>query len=88
MKQSGRNLEMVIQFRGSKSATVKDVVDMRKFVSMELAHLYRRLDEQFQSTRLGQADILERLQSMKLEPADALSRESAVSCSSRRQVAM
>lgn len=29
-------LEMVIQFRGSKAATVKDVVDMRKFVSMEL----------------------------------------------------
>merc|ERR1711865_978371 len=36
-------LEMVIQFRGSKAATVKDVVDMRKFVSMELEHLEARM---------------------------------------------
>lgn len=36
-------LEMVLQFRGSKAATVKDVVDMRKFVSMELEHLEARM---------------------------------------------
>eukprot|EP00971_Amphidinium_carterae_P062307 1233432-Amphidinium_carterae.1 len=29
-------LAMVVQFRGSKPATVKDLVDMRKFVSSEL----------------------------------------------------
>jgi len=36
-------LEMVVQFRGTKSATVKDIVDMRKFVSMELSSLEDRL---------------------------------------------
>jgi len=37
-------LDTVVQFRGSKAATVKDVVDMRKFVSMELSSLEARLD--------------------------------------------
>lgn len=36
-------LNMVIQFRGAKACTVKDVVDMRKFVSMELSVLESKL---------------------------------------------
>jgi len=33
-------VEMVAQFRGSKTATVKDIVDLRKFVSMEVLSLW------------------------------------------------
>jgi len=40
-------LDTVIQFRGSKAATVKDVVDMRKFVSMELSSLEARLKTRY-----------------------------------------
>lgn len=36
-------MEVVLQFRGSNTATVKDVVDMRMFVSKELANLEVRL---------------------------------------------
>eukprot|EP00928_Gymnodinium_smaydae_P036619 TRINITY_DN25566_c0_g1_i3.p1 TRINITY_DN25566_c0_g1~~TRINITY_DN25566_c0_g1_i3.p1 ORF type:complete len:569 (-),score=130.29 TRINITY_DN25566_c0_g1_i3:15-1721(-) len=36
-------LEMVIQFRGAKTATVKDVADMQKFVSLEIRSLGDRL---------------------------------------------
>jgi len=33
-------VEMVAQFRGNKGATVKDIVDLRKFVSMEVLSLW------------------------------------------------
>jgi len=36
-------LSLVFQFRGSKTTTVKDIVDLRKFVTMELANLEARL---------------------------------------------
>jgi len=36
-------MEVVLQFRGSNNATVKDVVDMRKFMCKELAGLETRL---------------------------------------------
>uniref|UniRef100_A0A7S1L2C6 Ion transport domain-containing protein n=1 Tax=Alexandrium catenella TaxID=2925 RepID=A0A7S1L2C6_ALECA len=39
----GDFMEVVLQFRGSNTATVKDVVDMRKFVTKELADLEVRL---------------------------------------------
>jgi len=39
-------IQVVLQFRGSNTATVKDVVDMRKFVSRELADLEARLLKQ------------------------------------------
>lgn len=32
-------VEMVVQFRGAKAATVRDIVDFRKFVSMEVSFL-------------------------------------------------
>lgn len=32
-------LNMLIQFRGTRTATVKDLVEMRKFMSMEMRHL-------------------------------------------------
>lgn len=33
---------LVVQFQGSKAATVKDVVDMRKFITMQLSMHHRR----------------------------------------------
>merc|ERR1719291_672662 len=36
-------IETVLQFRGSNTATVKDVVDMRKFLSNELGHLEQKI---------------------------------------------
>lgn len=36
-------VEMVVQFQGSKAATVKDIVDLRKFFSMEMAVLEARI---------------------------------------------
>jgi hypothetical protein len=36
-------LDLIFQFRGDKSTTVKDIVDLRKFVTMELANLEARL---------------------------------------------
>eukprot|EP00928_Gymnodinium_smaydae_P029819 TRINITY_DN22351_c0_g6_i1.p1 TRINITY_DN22351_c0_g6~~TRINITY_DN22351_c0_g6_i1.p1 ORF type:complete len:642 (+),score=87.52 TRINITY_DN22351_c0_g6_i1:97-2022(+) len=32
-------IEMLVQFRGTKTATVKDIVDLRKYVAMEVNHL-------------------------------------------------
>jgi len=39
----GEFLTTVLQFRGTNTATVKDVVDMRKFVSRELVSMERRM---------------------------------------------
>jgi len=36
-------ISLVFQFRGNKTTTVKDIVDLRKFVTMELANLEARL---------------------------------------------
>mmetsp|Transcript_38371 Transcript_38371/g.90201 ORF Transcript_38371/g.90201 Transcript_38371/m.90201 type:complete len:594 (+) Transcript_38371:111-1892(+) len=36
-------VEMIVQFRGSKTATVKDIVDLRKFFTMEAQVLEERL---------------------------------------------
>eukprot|EP00931_Biecheleriopsis_adriatica_P067235 TRINITY_DN41405_c0_g1_i1.p1 TRINITY_DN41405_c0_g1~~TRINITY_DN41405_c0_g1_i1.p1 ORF type:complete len:630 (-),score=123.02 TRINITY_DN41405_c0_g1_i1:20-1861(-) len=36
---------MMVQFRGTKQATVKDIVDLRKYVTMEVSHLEKLLLE-------------------------------------------
>jgi hypothetical protein len=51
--------EMVGQFRGSRTATVKDVTDMRRYVSMELIGLENRLENYLVQ------DILSMLRTLK-----------------------
>jgi len=42
----GEFCNLVVQFRGSKTATVKDIVDMRKYISMQFdIHLRKQTDK-------------------------------------------
>lgn len=59
-------LHMVVQFRGAKQATVKDVMDMRKQISMQLS----KIIEAYEKSRDDQRLLVERLTSLTLR-ADA-----------------
>merc|ERR1719291_849530 len=50
-------VETVLQFRGTNTATVKDVVDMRKFLSDELGHLEQKI---MQATQAAETRIRQR----------------------------
>lgn len=39
-------VELVVQFRGTKNTTVRDIVDLRKFISMEIGIIEARLTKQ------------------------------------------
>ncbi|CAK9074142.1 unnamed protein product, partial [Durusdinium trenchii] len=46
-------VELVTQFRGQKQTTVKDLVDMRKFISMQLRRVSDELSKHAQNVRMA-----------------------------------